>query len=337
VLRDNVREVCRLASGTTIAESSCGVILMLVLPASFFVLAVFLGSASAGTINLTGGSIDYADLLLTPIAPVHFVGDRGFTFDGRATGDIPTFGGGCPSLPPAGGGKNCLPGQTMSLNARAGTSDLPGEATLDGISYPDVGVDINALDTMEFIITGETITPPFGASSTETLVVPVSFTGTFNHTTPPSIAGREILVGNAIATVTLTRSNNSASGEPFWVIHAVNYDIVAISSNVVIDIKPKTINAKSHGKISVAILSSETFDATTIDEQTLRFGETGQEQSLAKCKKNAKDPNSDGLADLVCSFETEATGLKAGDTTGVLTGTTLDGTSFRGTDSIQVR
>jgi hypothetical protein len=197
----------------------------------------------------------------------------------------------------------------------------------------------SSLDVQMLIqIEGEVIAPPPGVpGQTETVVAPVTFTGQFLHGTGMNVVNEALVANGAIATITLSWFDfGSPTVPPGWEVEHLTYDIEGISP-VGIDIKPSTINAKSHGKISVAILSSETFDATTIDQQTLRFGETGQEQSLAKCKKNAKDPNSDGLADLVCSFETEATGLKAGDTTGVLTGTTLDGTSFRGTDSIQVR
>ena len=87
------------------------------------------------------------------------------------------------------------------------------------------------------------------------------------------------------------------SGPRGWHGDHISYDMVATSSNVVFDIKPSTINTKSHGKISVAILSTETFDATTIDLQALRFGETGAEQSLAFYAKKGKDVNRDSLPD----------------------------------------
>jgi hypothetical protein len=90
---------------------------------------------------------------------------------------------------------------------------------------------------------------------------------------------------SAIATITLTFFNFPPA--PGWQVDHVTYDIEGVPP-VAIDIKPRTINAKSHGKISVAILSSETFDATTIDQHALRFGATGQEQSLAQCKKNTR-------------------------------------------------
>jgi hypothetical protein len=294
---------------------------------SFSVFVALLGSASAGTINLTSGSFDPGP----PTSglsggPVHFEGDRGFTSDGSVGGNEGSQITGC---------EFCTPGTTIHLSA----AGYPvGEATLDGFSFT------SGLQTPEILyfqmLGGEVIAPPFGPSSIATLVVPLEFSGFFDHAIDPAFPfgdrAIETLVANAVATLTLTRVEfPPSSGEFRWRPTDIVYDIVPIVS-VVIDLTPNTINAKSHGKISVAILSSQTFDATTIDQQTLRFGKTGQEQSLRSCKKHAKDKSRDGLSDLVCSFETAATGLQAGDTTAVLTGTTSNGTSFSGTESVRV-
>ena len=78
---------------------------------------------------------------------------------------------------------------------------------------------------------------------------------------------------------------------------------------VSIDIKPgsypNSINPKSKGKIPVAILSTEGFDAPNqIVPNSLTFGATGDEASLAFCNPKGKDINGDGSEDLVCHFYT---------------------------------
>ena len=89
---------------------------------------------------------------------------------------------------------------------------------------------------------------------------------------------------------------------------------------------PVPINAKSHGKIPVAILSTSTFDAvTTVDTNSITFGRTGNEDSLAFCNTNGEDVNGDGRLDLVCHFETDQTGFQPGDTTGILKAKTIQG------------
>jgi len=114
---------------------------------------------------------------------------------------------------------------------------------------------------------------------------------------------------------------------------------------VAIDIKPgsdpNSINPMSKGKIPVAILSTEGFDAPSqIDQNslTLRFGSTGNEPSLAFCNPKGEDINGDGLIDLVCHFYTQDTGfgVQCGDTEGVLKGMTKDGISIQGIDSVRI-
>lgn len=114
----------------------------------------------------------------------------------------------------------------------------------------------------------------------------------------------------------------------------------ALAVQVDIDIKPgdfpNSINPRNNGKIPAAILSSPGFDAPTqVDPSTLTFGRTGDEQSLAFCR-GSEDVNGDGLLDLVCHFETQASGFQPGDTQGILRGRTHDGTALEGTDSVNV-
>ena len=97
------------------------------------------------------------------------------------------------------------------------------------------------------------------------------------------------------------------------------------------------INAGSHGKIPVAILSTATFNAVTdVDASSLTFGRTGNEQSLAFCDTGGEDVNGDGLPDLVCHFETQSTGFQAGDTLGILMGKTVQGATIVGQEAIVI-
>jgi probable HAF family extracellular repeat protein len=110
---------------------------------------------------------------------------------------------------------------------------------------------------------------------------------------------------------------------------------------ITIDIKPgsypNSINPNSKGKIPVAILSTEDLDAPNqIVPNSLTFGATGGEVSLAFCNPKGDDVNGDGLKDLVCHFYTQKTGFQCGDTEGILKGQTLDGTLFEGSDSVRI-
>lgn len=109
---------------------------------------------------------------------------------------------------------------------------------------------------------------------------------------------------------------------------------------VTIDISPAdskaVIDLTAGGTVPVAILSTATFDATTVDRTSVTFGRTGDEASRKACEK-ARDVNRDRLVDLVCTFKVRATGLTKGDRTATLKGRTSDGRPIIGHDAVKVR
>ena len=105
---------------------------------------------------------------------------------------------------------------------------------------------------------------------------------------------------------------------------------------VAVDIKPGSdtnpINPRSNGKVPVAILTTDTFDATTVDAGTVRLGPTGAEAFPVRVA--IEDVNHDGLSDLLLHFNTQDTGIECGATSLSLTGQTFSGQGIRGADSI---
>jgi hypothetical protein len=118
---------------------------------------------------------------------------------------------------------------------------------------------------------------------------------------------------------------------------------ISVAAVVVgIDIKPddfpNNINLGSAGVIPVAILSSEVFDALTIDEQTIFLASAGVRTTgrSGKFICHKEDVNDDGLDDLVCLIETVELMIEPGQDTAELTAMTFDGTHLRGIDSIRI-
>jgi hypothetical protein len=103
-----------------------------------------------------------------------------------------------------------------------------------------------------------------------------------------------------------------------------------------IDIKPgsfpNSINPNSKGKIPVAILTDDSFDATTVDPNTVLFGATGTEASPVQSA--FEDVDGDGDTDMILHFNTQDTGIVCGDTSASLTGETLGGQMIEGSDSV---
>lgn len=69
---------------------------------------------------------------------------------------------------------------------------------------------------------------------------------------------------------------------------------------------------------------------------SLTFGHSGAEKSLAYCDTHRSDVNHDGLPDLVCHFYTDKMNFQTTDTMGILDGTLTDGTPIRGSESIRI-
>ncbi len=113
-------------------------------------------------------------------------------------------------------------------------------------------------------------------------------------------------------------------------------------TTVDIDVRPwnkrNPINYRGHGVLPVAILSAEGFDASSqVDQNSLTFGATGNEKSLAFCNHKPKDFNRDGVKDdLVCHFYIEVAGFNCGDAKGFLKGNALNGNAFEGEDLVRI-
>lgn len=120
------------------------------------------------------------------------------------------------------------------------------------------------------------------------------------------------------------------------------YDSLELLIKVTIDIQPRDSSNVIGGRrgILIAILSEAGFKPTQdVDKSSLRFGQTGTENSRQRCGRRfgRGDFNGDGVDDLLCSFKFAKTGLAVGDTTGVLRGQLNTGRSIGGNDGVTVR
>jgi hypothetical protein len=109
-----------------------------------------------------------------------------------------------------------------------------------------------------------------------------------------------------------------------------------------IDIKPgspqNAINLGSAGVVPVAMLSSDSFDATQIDPASVALA--GAKVRLVgrgnKYLCQTRDVNGDGRKDLVCDVETASFLIEPGDTMATLEAMTFAGHPVRGQDIIRI-
>jgi len=103
-----------------------------------------------------------------------------------------------------------------------------------------------------------------------------------------------------------------------------------------IDIKPgraeNFVNMRKKGVIPVAVLTTDGFDAFTVDTGSVRFGPNQAECSHGRMR--VKDVDRDGDLDLLLRFRTQETGIALGDMEACLFGQTFDGVVFQGCDSV---
>jgi len=113
------------------------------------------------------------------------------------------------------------------------------------------------------------------------------------------------------------------------------------SLTVGIDIKPgsypNSINLGSNGAVPVAILSSESFDARTVDPLTVTLASAPVKlKGKGTAMSSIQDVNGDGLPDLVVHIVTDALQLSEADTQAVLLGQTINGITITGVDTVRI-
>jgi len=134
----------------------------------------------------------------------------------------------------------------------------------------------------------------------------------------------------------------------FWLIDwlCVSKEASAVQDvviNLEADVKPggspNIINRTSRGNVLVALLGSENFDVATVLSDTVLF-----DDASAKKREQPRDVNNDGIEDLVFYFDVQLLNLQniepislPDDThEACITGSTSDGTRFKGCDSVKL-
>ncbi|HEY3549309.1 MAG TPA: LamG domain-containing protein [Propionicimonas sp.] len=109
-----------------------------------------------------------------------------------------------------------------------------------------------------------------------------------------------------------------------------------LPQTVAIDIVPgdptNSVNPAQAGVIPVAILSDDTFDATTVSPLSVRFGPNGAQEVHGR--GHIQDVDGDGRLDMLLHFAASATGIACGQAQATLTGVTTSGQPIFGLDMI---
>jgi hypothetical protein len=97
-----------------------------------------------------------------------------------------------------------------------------------------------------------------------------------------------------------------------------------------VDISISSINLRSRGRTPVAVLTTEEFDAATIDPATVRFA------GAAPVHYALEDMDGDGDEDLILHFMTQDLNIDPSASDAMLIGQTYEGQLVVGMDSIKI-
>jgi hypothetical protein len=127
-------------------------------------------------------------------------------------------------------------------------------------------------------------------------------------------------------------------GENSWGTQVTEIRLPLRLVEVEIDVKPgneqNPLNPNGQGVVPVLMLGSEAFDVADVDVTTLAFGPSGG--TLAHPKgPHVLDRTHDGNTDMLAHFRVNEAGVASGDGEQCVTGELLDGTPFRGCDTVR--
>ena len=207
-------------------------------------------------------------------------------------------------------------------------------ANIAGISITPSTPEVNVRASDGFNVADD-------ASTVDTLISVPDVTGLSQAEAEAAIISAGLVIGTATTTYSAivpagyVISQNPRAGTEVTEGKAV--DLVISSGPITIDIKPRSypnsINLKSKGVIPVAVLTTDTLDATTVNPLSVQFGPNGAME--AHGKGHIEDADADGDNDLVLHFRIQETGLACGDTSAFLRGETFDGQLVEGSDLIK--
>jgi hypothetical protein len=111
---------------------------------------------------------------------------------------------------------------------------------------------------------------------------------------------------------------------------AYEFQVILVEIDIKPGIKSNFINLKTRGLLPVAILTTDTFDASTANPVSVRFAE------VKPVRRMFRDVDTDGDADLLLYFQRRSLKLDENSTRAILTGETKNQLPFIGIDTITV-
>jgi hypothetical protein len=135
-------------------------------------------------------------------------------------------------------------------------------------------------------------------------------------------------------TLTVIYGDDTTCDLLFYSDVSITLVYIISEEEISIDIKPgsypNSINLGSKGVVPVAVLTTEDFDAETVDPATVEFA------GASPLRWAYEDVDDDGDLDIVFHFKTQEMDLDENSTEATLTGQTDSGDDISGTDDVRI-
>ena len=145
---------------------------------------------------------------------------------------------------------------------------------------------------------------------------------TVTYTPDPGFSGTD--------TFTYTASDGKGGTDTATVTVTVNPVVIRVTIDIKPSSDPNSINLGSKGVVPVAVLTTDDFDASEVDPETVEFAGAEPE------RWTSEDMDGDNDVDLLFHFDTENLNLTETSEDATLTGQTTDGHKITGTDLVQI-
>jgi hypothetical protein len=214
------------------------------------------------------------------------------------------------------------------------------ENDVDAPASDPVTLEVRLLDAADNLLSSQVITTNIVTLQSPCGGAPIN--GTFSTHAIPTTG----FLGESIRVQ--FRQHTNVSGKGFFTL----VDDISIVLPVEIDVRPggdpNSIKLGSNGVIAVAILSTSIadgdttdFDATSVDESTIEFGDARDGFPRVKALRSAAtDVDADGDLDLIVHFSEreirESGALDADSVDAILAAQTLAGAKIGGADSVRI-
>ena len=152
--------------------------------------------------------------------------------------------------------------------------------------------------------------------------------------------GRDLGISGDTVVVGAMNDDDGGNGSGSAYVFVIGLEVLTLDIDIKPGSDPNTVNCNNPKEvITVAILSTEDFDATSVDHDTVNFEgaeETHINKKIGQPRRHEEDADGDGKSDLLLHFRLGDSNLTCASTEAALSGLTFEGQPVQGAGDIRM-